>query len=376
MPNFFERRIINKRGVQSPEKAPASESFTVEGGSVASEKHPERNEDMFFFDKASRSFGVFDGIGGYAGGENASRSAAQYIGNSLSTIPQGLEVEDIKKLIRETIFDANEMILKKARSGYEKNMGTTASIGYIHEDKSGRKKLIIANVGDSRVYLQRGGRLYQITVDDNIVSLSYRDEKQARYYQSRLNNSVNPQFELSSQEYEMFHSRNQITQYLGAESIEPRIYEVDVFPGDKILTVSDGISDNLTDREMEAILAGSKTVREAVPELIKAAYEISKKGLPRSKADDMTAVVMSISEAADSAREDTSTKESLQNNNTKRDFRIGDAVNVRRSSGKIEGGWRVSGFNLETGTLIVTKSQENGKVIKKELDPKELKNYN
>ena len=90
-------------------------------------------------------------------------------------------------------------------------MGTTASVVYIWEGGSGERKAIVGNVGDSRVYLLRNGRLKQITLDDNCVRLTIPNKKQARLLQSKLNNITDPQSQLTDSEQMLFNSLNKMT---------------------------------------------------------------------------------------------------------------------------------------------------------------------
>ena len=61
--------------------------------SVASEKHPVRNEDAFFHQQRSDGLvmaGVFDGVGGLTAGDKASRLAKDYVYGRLSQMKQGI----------------------------------------------------------------------------------------------------------------------------------------------------------------------------------------------------------------------------------------------------------------------------------------------
>src|SRR5437660_4821563 len=81
----FERQHSTKMPQQRTRKYPnivshrqqlRHSSFTIASCSVANERHPTRNEDSIFLDERSGSAAVFDGVGGSAAGEIASRIAA------------------------------------------------------------------------------------------------------------------------------------------------------------------------------------------------------------------------------------------------------------------------------------------------------------
>lgn len=110
--------------------------------------------------------------------------------------------------------------------------------------------------------------------------------------QAKFNNITNPQTQLTEKERELFKSRHILYQDLGRQTVEPRIHTVDMQPGDRILVCTDGISDNLTDNELKAILNRNKNNQTAVDELIESSLAISRSGQPRAKRDDMSAVII------------------------------------------------------------------------------------
>lgn len=100
----------------------------------------------------------------------------------------------------------------------------------------------------------------------------------------------------------LFNKRNLITNYLG----NPDYRNTDIpcpvsthtlQPGDVLLLCTDGLSDNLTDKEIAEILASAKTVKDAAQELLKKAkgrYKTT--GHPRAKIDDIGLIVAHIIE--------------------------------------------------------------------------------
>jgi protein phosphatase len=170
-------------------------------------------------------------------------------------------------------------------------MATTASVGLILQSKEGENKAIIGNVGDSRVYLLRNNILEQVTLDD---SPTYRrlEENLNRQLQTKLSNVVNPIDELTKQEQNSFYSRNEISQALGLTGTIPRISIVDLLNNDKLLVCSDGISDNLTDIEIQTILNSTSDADAAIQKLIEDSQARSRESHARAKPDDMTALII------------------------------------------------------------------------------------
>ncbi|MFN7974888.1 MAG: protein phosphatase 2C domain-containing protein [Acidobacteriota bacterium] len=137
------------------------------GLSYAGITHPglkrKRNEDTFWVDEELTLFIVADGMGGQRRGAEAGRAAIATIGKTiekgedsfLKYIPLGLR---LKLLCRKAFLAANEAVKNAAMGG-----GTTMELLLV---RSGLVHL--AHVGDSRVYLLRGGALKQLTTDHTV----------------------------------------------------------------------------------------------------------------------------------------------------------------------------------------------------------------
>ena len=102
-----------------------------------------------------------DGIGGHRAGEVAAELAV----NHIMQVVAKSDGRDIRRSIQEAVTEASDAIA--AHSGSNENlkgMGATCAIAWIIGDK-----LYTAYVGDSRIYLMRGGRIQQLTVDHTWV---------------------------------------------------------------------------------------------------------------------------------------------------------------------------------------------------------------
>lgn len=274
------------------ERGPASLGMKT----IPSEFHPARNEDAMFGDKKKRFFGVLDGMGGRAAGDVASSKAGNYITGSLQGLPEGPSLHQTETELWRIIRGANRELLRLAEEnpGF-RGMGTTASIVKIWEGADGERKAVIANIGDSRVYILRAsGNLEQVTLDDDISRIDAGNEQQARALQRKLSavTHLKDLWNLGAQERNLFENRHIVSQILGRPDINPNMSVVDIFPGDKIIATTDGIHDNLTTGEIRQILIASKNNQEAAERLANAARERSRdENHLRAKGDDMTAVV-------------------------------------------------------------------------------------
>ena len=204
----------------------------------------EHNEDSFVAD-SSLGFGlVADGMGGYACGEVASDLVRQ-------TVHQEVENNtDLSTAIRR----AHEIVIDAANADHaKKGMGSTVvAVKFTDADYT------VAWVGDSRAYLwdPGSGVLQQITRDHS-------------YVEALISSGA-----ISAQEALNHPHRHLITQAMGVAGEQGLV--VDVVGGrlaarQKLILCSDGLVDEVEDREIARILANTKTPDEAVDALIVAA---------------------------------------------------------------------------------------------------------
>jgi protein phosphatase len=278
----------------------------VQSSTLAKEdpENPNRkNEDVMFQTPDKKSAGVFDGMGGHASGEVASRVSRDYIGAAMESFPPGLTLPETEASVHNILNGANQKVYQESLTNPEfARMGTTTSIVRIWESPTGERKAVIGNVGDSRVYLFRNGKLEQITLDDNDIRRFWQNENDARAVQAKLSNIINVSELTDDKEKLVFNTRNVIGQCLGNtdekgnfQPIAPRIHTVALQAGDRLIIMSDGISDNLTDNEISNILAQNPNNAEAVKKLTEAAQLRSHdESHKRHKADDITGMIIAI----------------------------------------------------------------------------------
>ena len=119
-------------------------------------KEREINEDYFYIsfpDDNVQLYILADGMGGYQGGEIASKLAVTSAKNYIISNYDGTskEKEALADLVKNALQYANMIVYEKANSQKElNNMGTTMDICLIYQSK-----IFIAHVGDSRVYRLR-----------------------------------------------------------------------------------------------------------------------------------------------------------------------------------------------------------------------------
>lgn len=209
---------------------------------------------------------VCDGMGGAQGGEVASDLAARTVWQEMRDAQPTEEVPVFARLLRRAVRAANRRVHDEAqREASLRGMGTTLSaVGF-----AGRHA-VIAQVGDSRVYLLRAGVLVQVTRDQSLVSALVHA---GRISQTEVRSTI---------------GASAILQALGVGAdVEPSLSVVDLRRGDRILVCSDGLHGQLTDVGISTILAAVPAPRDAAVALVAGARAAG-------GSDNITAVVCDV----------------------------------------------------------------------------------
>ena len=202
----------------------------------------EMNQDYIFssdlpLGSLSCLYLVADGMGGHRAGDLASKLTVETVVNQVA-MSVGEDPED---LLREAFRIANAKIRQTASKHREYyGMGTTLVGCTICGDQ-----LLVANVGDSRLYNYTDESFRQITVDHSLVEEMVRagtlDRRAAR---------IHPE-------------RNVITRAIGAdEDTEVDFFRVPLSECGLILMCSDGLTSMIDDRQIESVLSGPKSLEE------------------------------------------------------------------------------------------------------------------
>ena len=198
----------------------------------------EANEDTFVAEPMV--FAVADGMGGHQAGEVASALAASILRERLG---QGAASESAASA---AVAEANEAIFGAARANSDQSgMGTTiTALAILHAEEGGaegtnEERLVLLNVGDSRTYRFRLGRLQRVTVDH-----SYVQELVATGH-------------ITDEEARTHPRRNIVTRALGIEpTVRCDVSSLPIVRGDRFVLCSDGLVDEVPDHEI-ADLVGS-----------------------------------------------------------------------------------------------------------------------
>lgn len=171
-----------------------------------------------------------DGMGGHQAGEVASALVL----DSLRTAMQAGDDDSIEAKIEAAVRRANADVARAARTGDKGGMGATLTAVFV-----GGSDAYVAEVGDSRAYLLRRGRLRQITRDQSLV-------------QMMVDKGL-----LSKEDARISPHKNVILQAMGlADDVRVAIARLRLRRGDRLLLCSDGLSNSLSDDELREILGG------------------------------------------------------------------------------------------------------------------------
>jgi serine/threonine protein phosphatase PrpC len=209
----------------------------------------QENQDSFFADPEPALFLVSDGMGGHRGGALASGIVAEdlpvMIENALDKLKVGTP-RTVRVLLNKLIAEQSKQVQLEGTSeaGF-KDMGATLVIVLLRKGRC-----FVANIGDSRAYRLRNGRLVQLTRDHSVVS------------------ELIEKGNIEPEEAANHDAQGQITRYIGMEEkAHSNVRSLTLKKGDRLLLCTDGLTDMVSDKEIAAILK-AETDHHATCELL------------------------------------------------------------------------------------------------------------
>ncbi len=219
-----------------------------------------RNEDAFLAQPEQGLWVVADGMGGHQNGALASRLIVEYLAE-----PSEGDLQQRLTELRKRLHDLNRRLgqeLTVTAAQPDPVIGSTVVALLIEDD---RAACIWA--GDSRCYLWRGSRLYQLSRDHSLLQ-QLIDEQQ-----------------LSPAEAARHPAAHALTRAIGAsEELKLEILELDVLPGDAFLLCSDGLYQGLSADALGAALN--------LPSPLLALNRLFQQALDGPARDNLSAVVI------------------------------------------------------------------------------------
>ena len=223
------------------------------------------NEDTFIAEPMI--FAVADGMGGHQAGEVASALASSILRERLGN---GAESENAAAA---AVGEANAAIYGAARANSaQSGMGTTlTALAILHAGgDDGEERLALLNVGDSRTYRFRHGRLQRMTVDH-----SYVQELVATGH-------------ISDEEARTHPRRNIVTRALGIEpTVRADVWSLPIVRGDRFVLCSDGLVDEVPDHEISDLVGAVAEPQMLAEQLVQMANR-------HGGRDNITVVVVDV----------------------------------------------------------------------------------
>jgi protein phosphatase len=205
----------------------------------------DHNEDAYLVEESLGLFIVADGMGGHAGGGTASRLAVETIRDAVADarrqeperfVAGGADDTRIPDLLQRAVEEACAVIYRTAQGDPDlAGMGTTVTAALL----DGRTAFV-AHVGDSRCYLLRDGRIYQVSEDHSLVNEQLKAGA------------------ISAEEAKHSRFKNIITRSVGFEQqVQVDVMGVELEPRDAVVICCDGLSNLVDDPEILAIVEES-----------------------------------------------------------------------------------------------------------------------
>jgi PPM family protein phosphatase len=240
----------------------------------------DQNEDNFLVDKKLGLFIVCDGMGGHAAGEIASALAVRTVHDEIkkqadlisdyAAMAKGaakVTKRDILNMLEFAVNRASQRVHAEAvKDTKKRGMGTTLVCLLVIGTQA-----FIVYVGDSRIYMLRGGLLEQLTEDHTVYNELIKRKKMPR------------------EQVEQLAQKNAITRAVGVyEHVEPDTLVLDLTAGDRFLLCSDGLC-GYFEEDLEGLgrRLGNPDADAACKSLVDASNE-------RGGKDNITSVIVTV----------------------------------------------------------------------------------
>ena len=216
-------------------------------------KTRELNQDYYYISEDTDEPKIYilaDGMGGYKGGEVASKLATQSAQRYIKSNFEGIvkEKEEILKLIKNAVEYANMVVYEKSKEEKDlEGMGTTLEVCLIYNNKA-----YIGHVGDSRIYRIRKDVIRKLTKDHSYVQQLVEDKK------------------ITREEAKTHPKKNMLTKALGCTPyVEPDIRARNFEKGDIFIMCSDGLTNMVDEKRIYELI--KEDINNAADNLIKEA---------------------------------------------------------------------------------------------------------
>lgn len=211
--------------------------------------HNEDNVIILSNDKNEFLLAVADGMGGHKAGEVASAIVINHLTEEFYGLDSIGNKESAVEFLRNIVTEMNQKIFEYTKENPDsKGMGTTFVCAIKTDDY-----LLYGNIGDSSGFVIKNRKLHKVTKDHTLVNLLVSTG------------------ELTPEEAKYHPRKNVLMRALGANNpIDIDIFDVDI-KNDGILLCSDGLTNMITEEQIERVLNEEATAKDAVEKLIRKA---------------------------------------------------------------------------------------------------------
>ncbi len=214
---------------------------------------------------------VADGMGGQAAGEIASKRAIEVVPRELRKNLGATTTEDqVKQVVRKGVVQANEEIITMGSLDRDlKSMGTTIVLALWRKGR----ELYIANLGDSRAYMVRAGKIEQLTIDHSLAWALVENKT------------------ISPEEAKEHRFKNVLWKYLGSKEIGdgPEVKPIILEKGDRFLLCSDGLTGPVPDEKLLQFI-------QEHPDAQQCADGLGQLALDMGSRDNVSCIVIEVTE--------------------------------------------------------------------------------
>lgn len=205
------------------------------------------NQDSYYIEPQGRFYIVADGMGGHAGGQEASQIATQTIQAYLEEYWDSDSPSD--ELLEEALYQANRKILEDQYQHPERaDMGTTVVVVLFRQGNW------YTHIGDSRLYRLRNTQLEQISEDHTWVARALK------------------MGDISPEQVKTHPWRHVLFQCLGRRDLhQVEVLPLDIQQGDRLMMCSDGLTEEIPDEQIATMLNLEHPLEKIAMDLIEAA---------------------------------------------------------------------------------------------------------
>jgi len=232
------------------------------------------NDDLVFASNDCRLYVVLDGVGGHAGGGEASLIVLKKLRANIEAMCEqhsGEVNQGLEESVRNSMKAATRSMLALAHE-YPNlaRMSTVFALAYVVDGV-----LLYTHVGDCRIYLLRNGQARQLTNDETFVQMLV-DSGQLR-----------------PEEAANHPMKNIVMNAVGTRSVQydPVVKSVMLLPGDTIMLTTDGVTDALSNAELAKFTCGKDDPQEKAAAIVQAALDAGSR-------DNASCIVASVERAS------------------------------------------------------------------------------